>query len=155
MCVPALVGEYWEKKDERAFSLVTIEPNAFVRTFHDRMIGQLSDKRLDTWLVPEDHGRDELWACLIAPPDAELVAYPLRADVGGAKFDDAAAMMAVGPAVTWADVQQRPAPNDPRDGNTAGTTGTTGRADAADPARDGVGGPRGKRRDPGQQTLGV
>ena len=146
MCVPALVGEYWEKKDERAFSLVTIEPNAFVRTFHDRMIGQLSDKRLDTWLVPEDHGRDELWACLAAPPDDELVAYPLQADVGAAKFDDAAAMEAVGPAVTWADVRHLPA----ADGPGGGAVGAAG-----DGGGKAGGNARGKPKDPGQQTLGV
>ncbi len=107
MCVPALVGGYWEKKGERAFSLVTIEPNRFVKTFHDRMIGQLDDEHVDVWLNPLDH-EAELWDCLTAPPDDELVAYPLKADVGSAKFDDAPAMEAVGPAVTWADVQTGP-----------------------------------------------
>ena len=111
MCVPALVGRYWEKKDQDAFALVTIEPNRFVKTFHDRMIGQLSDDRLDVWLRPEEHGRDEVWACLAAPPEEELVAYPLRADVGKAKFDDEAALEPVGDAVSWEDVKGRaPAP---------------------------------------------
>ncbi|MGB0652637.1 MAG: SOS response-associated peptidase family protein [Thermoplasmatota archaeon] len=105
MCVPALVGGYWEKKGEQAFSLVTIEPNAFVRTFHDRMIGQLSDDDVATWLAPQDHDVATLRACLAAPPDEELVAYPLKGDVGKAKFDDASAMEAVGPAVTWAAVK--------------------------------------------------
>ena len=107
MCVPALVGGYWEAKGERAFSLVTIEPNRFVATFHDRMIGQLDDDQVDVWLRPEAHDRDELWACLQAPPEDELVAYPLKGDVGSARFDDASAMEAVGPAVAWGDVKDR------------------------------------------------
>lgn len=101
MCVPALVGGYWEKKGEDAFALVTIEPNKFVAQFHDRMIGQLADDQLDVWLRPEEHDEKELRACLAAPPDDELVAYPLKEDVGGAKFDDAAALEAVGPPVEW------------------------------------------------------
>lgn len=108
MAVPALVGGYWEKKGEDAFSLVTIEPNAFVRTFHDRMIGQLTDANIDVWLHPEDHDRAALWACLQAPPDDELVAYPLDPDVGKAKFDDADAMKPIGEAITWASLQDRP-----------------------------------------------
>ncbi|HLE47124.1 MAG TPA: SOS response-associated peptidase family protein [Candidatus Thermoplasmatota archaeon] len=109
MAVPALVGPYWEDRSRRAFSLVTIEPNEFVRTFHDRMIGQLDDGHVDVWLNPEKHTPKELWSCLAAPPDEELVAYPLGADVGSAKFDDAGAMEAVGPAVTWKDVRSSPA----------------------------------------------
>lgn len=105
MCVPALVGGYWEKKGEDAFALVTIAPNAFVGTFHDRMIAQLSDDQLDGWLRPEDHPVAALRDCLAAPPNDELVAYPLRPDVGKAKFDDADAMAAVGDPVTWSDVQ--------------------------------------------------
>lgn len=107
MCVPALVGGYWEEKDERAFSLVTIEPNAFVKTFHDRMIGQLADDQVAIWLRPQDHDVAELRACLAQPSNDELVAYPLKADVGGAKFSDASAMEAVGPAVHWEDVKDR------------------------------------------------
>ncbi|MGB1585637.1 MAG: SOS response-associated peptidase family protein, partial [Thermoplasmatota archaeon] len=107
MCVPALVGGYWEEKGERAFSLVTIEPNAFVKTFHDRMIGQLADDQVAIWLRPQDHDVAELRACLAQPSNDELVAYPLKADVGGAKFNDASAMEAVGPAVHWEDVKGR------------------------------------------------
>ncbi len=111
MCVPALVGGYWEAKGEDAFSLVTIEPNRFVATFHDRMIGQLDDDHVDVWLRPEESGREALWDCLRAPPEEELVAYPLKGDVGKAKFDDASAMEAVGPAVSWADVKDRAPPS--------------------------------------------
>lgn len=105
MCVPALVGHYWDKKDTDGFALVTIDPNRFVKTFHDRMIGQLADDRLDVWLRPGEHPRAALWDCLKAPPDEELVAYPLRHDVGKAKFDDEAALEAVGEAVTWDDIK--------------------------------------------------
>jgi len=104
MCVPALVGAYWEDRAEQAFSLVTIEPNRFVAFFHDRMIGQLHDEDVDVWLHPQDHAIGRLRACLAAPPEDELVAYPLRDDVGKARFDDADALAAVGPAVTWKDV---------------------------------------------------
>lgn len=107
MCVPALVGGYWEKEGERAFSLVTIEPNRFVSTFHDRMIGQLQDVDVDVWLRPEDHPVPRLRECLAPPPEDELVAHPLRSDVGKARFDDTDALEAVGPAVTWADVKDR------------------------------------------------
>lgn len=105
MCVPALVGGYWEEKGVDAFALVTIEPNRFVRSFHNRMIGQLQDDQLAVWLRPEDHEPGELLSCLAPPPDDELVAYPLQADVGSARFDDEDAMEAVGPPVTWHDVR--------------------------------------------------
>lgn len=107
MCVPALVGGYWEKKGEDAFALVTIQPNRFVKTFHDRMIGQLTDDRLDTWLRPQDHPADALFACLEAPPDDELVAYPLDPEVGKARFDDEDALKPVEDPVNWADVKDR------------------------------------------------
>ena len=101
MAVPALVGGYWERKGEDAFALVTIEPNRFVAQFHDRMIGQLQDEQLDVWLRPEDHSPAELRACLAAPADEELVAIPIKADVGSARHDDADALAAVGPALKW------------------------------------------------------
>jgi putative SOS response-associated peptidase YedK len=101
MAVPALVGDYWEEKGTRAFALVTIEPNRFVARFHDRMIGQLADDHLDVWLRPEAHDPAALRACLRAPPDHELVAYPLDPGVGSARFDDATALEAVGPPVAW------------------------------------------------------
>jgi putative SOS response-associated peptidase YedK len=105
MAVPALVGPYWEDRSQRAAALVTIEPNAFIRTFHDRMIGQLSDAAIDVWLHPEQHDPAALRKCLEAPPDDELVAHPLRADVGKAKYDDADALAAVGPPLTWATLK--------------------------------------------------
>lgn len=107
MAVPALVGAYWENKSARAFSLVTIEPNEFVRSFHDRMIGQLADADIDRWLDPEKSGRKELMALLKAPPNEELVAYPLKKDAGKAKFDDAEALKAVGPPLTWAQKRSK------------------------------------------------
>ncbi len=107
MCVPALVGHYWDESGADAFSLVTIEPNAFVKTFHDRMIGQLDDEMLDVWLRPEDHKPAEVRACLAAPPDDELVAIPIKHDAGKAKFDDAEALAAIGEPITWADVKGR------------------------------------------------
>ncbi len=109
MCVPALVGGYWENKGDDAFALVTIAPNQFVSAFHDRMIGQLQDDQLDIWLHPQDHETEELFACLSPPPEEELIAYPLALDVGKAKFDDAAAMQAVGDPVAWPDVQAQQA----------------------------------------------
>lgn len=105
MAVPALVGGYWEAKDTRAVALITIEPNAFVASFHDRMIGQLADDQIDVWLRPGEHDEATLRACLVAPANEELVAYPLAGDVGSAKFDDAGAMTAVGPPLRWQDVE--------------------------------------------------
>lgn len=113
MAVPALVGAYWEAKDTRAFALVTIEPNEFVATFHDRMIGQLDNGHIDVWLRPKEHTEKELRECLKAPANDELLAYPLRADVGGAKFDDAKALEAVGPPLTWNDIKGKPPPAPP------------------------------------------
>jgi putative SOS response-associated peptidase YedK len=113
MCVPALVGGYWEKKGEDAFALVTIEPNRFVRAFHDRMIGQLGDDQLEVWLRPEEHPREALWACLAAPADEELVAWPLHVDVGKARFDDEAALEAVGEPVTWPQIRSAAGPGSP------------------------------------------
>lgn len=107
MAVPALVGAYWEDRSKRAFALVTIEPNDFVKRFHDRMIGQLSDKAIDVWLKPEGRSPKELRDCLKPPPNDELVAYPLAADVGKAKFDDASKLEATGPPVTWSDLKKR------------------------------------------------
>ncbi|MHB8633105.1 MAG: SOS response-associated peptidase family protein [Thermoplasmatota archaeon] len=101
MAVPALTGRYWEDANERAFALVTIAPNQFVSQFHDRMIAQLGDDQLDVWLHPEGRPEAELRACLRRPPEEELVAYPLREDVGSAKFSDASALDAVGPAIRW------------------------------------------------------
>ena len=108
MAVPALVGDYWEDRDTRAFALVTIEPNAFVKRFHDRMIGQLSDDKIDVWLHPQSHDKKELYACLAPPPDDELIAYPLSPDVGKAKYDDAKALDAVGPPLTWKALKTAP-----------------------------------------------
>lgn len=107
MLAPALVGAYWEDRAHRAFALVTIETNAFVGRFHDRMIGQLSDEAVDVWLRPEGRDRSPLLGCLRPPPDDELVAYPLAADVGGVRYDDAAAMRPVGPAVAWKDLKRK------------------------------------------------
>lgn len=101
MAVPALVGAYWEDRSQRAFALVTIEPNEFVKGFHDRMIGQLSDEAIDVWLRPDAHSRKEIWDCLRAPPNEELVAIPIRSDVGKARFDDDSKMEAVGPPIRW------------------------------------------------------
>lgn len=106
MAVPALVGGYWEDRTQRAVALVTIEPNAFVKKFHDRMIGQLTDTGVDVWLRPEGHDKKELWKCLEAPPNDELVAIPIKEDVGSAKFDDTNAMRATGPPVAWRDVKK-------------------------------------------------
>ncbi len=105
MAVPALVGGYWEKKGERAFALVTIKPNRFFGTFHDRMVGQLDDDAIDVWLHAADHSPKDLKACLNPPTDDSLVAYPLDEGAGGAKFDDAAALEAVGDPLDWSDVK--------------------------------------------------
>ena len=105
MAVPALVGANWDHRDERAVALVTIEPNEFVRSFHDRMIGQLTDAGIDKWLHPEETGKPGLRKLLAAPPNDELVARPVRKDVGNAKYDDPKGLEPVGPALTWADVK--------------------------------------------------
>lgn len=103
MAVPALIGDYWEEKGTQAFALVTVAPNAFVASFHDRMIGQLRDDQLDVWLHPGKSGDNALRECLRAPANEDLIAYPLDADVGSAKFSDAGALEAVGPPLRWAD----------------------------------------------------
>ncbi len=107
MAVPALVGGYWEDKGVDAFTLVTIAPNRFVATFHDRTIGQLDDDHIDVWLRPEDHTRQELWDCLAPPADDALVAIPIKHDAGKARFDDPSALQAIGEPITWTDVQDR------------------------------------------------
>lgn len=101
MAVPALVGAYWEAKDTKAFALVTIAPNAFVGQFHDRMIGQLTDNAIDVWLRPGEHSVADLRACLAPPANEDLVAYPLAADVGSARFDDVTKLAAVGDPIRW------------------------------------------------------
>ena len=107
MAVPALVGAYWEDRAARAFALVTIEPNEFVRAFHDRMIAQLPDPAIDVWLRPEASSKEKLFALLKPPPNDELVAFPLKADAGKARFDDAEALKAVGPALSWNELKGR------------------------------------------------
>jgi putative SOS response-associated peptidase YedK len=107
MAVPALVGPYWEAKDERAFALVTIDPNDFVKTFHDRMIAQLPDAAIDKWLRPEGRSHEDLFKLLTPPPNDELVAYPLHKEAGKAKYDDAKALEAVGPPLTWQQVRPK------------------------------------------------
>jgi putative SOS response-associated peptidase YedK len=114
MAVPALVGPYWEDRSQRAVALVTIEPNEFVKTFHDRMIGQLSDDQVDVWLRPDRHTPKEMWDCLQAPANDELVAIPIKADAGKAKFDDPDALDAIGPPVTWGQRGETPAPSRPQ-----------------------------------------
>lgn len=109
MLIPSLVGAYWDAPDTRAVALVTIEPNDFVAAFHDRMIAQLRDDQLEAWLHPEQHDEAALRACLGTPPNVELVAYPLAESVGSAKFDDAKAMDAVGPPLTWAAIMEKSA----------------------------------------------
>jgi putative SOS response-associated peptidase YedK len=106
MAVPALVGGYWEQRDERAFALVTVEPNAFVRSFHDRMIAQLRDDQVEVWLRPDEHSTEALQSCLGSPSNDELVAYPLDGAVGGARFSDASALEAAGAPITWSNVQK-------------------------------------------------
>ncbi len=113
MCVPALVGRYWEEKGEDAFALVTIEPNAFVSRFHDRMISQLRDADLDVWLHPESHGIPALRQCLKAPANDELIAIPIKTDVGSAKHDDAGALAAVGEPLRWKDIKDAAPPAAP------------------------------------------
>lgn len=104
MAVPALVGPYLEDREKRAFALVTVEPNAFVRRFHNRVIAQLSDGDIDTWLRPRENEQEALLGCLRAGADDELVAYPLSQDVGTARFDDVSKLEAVAEAITWKDV---------------------------------------------------
>ncbi|HEX9709339.1 MAG TPA: SOS response-associated peptidase family protein [Candidatus Thermoplasmatota archaeon] len=107
MAVPALVGHYWEDRTQRAFALVTIEPNDFVKTFHDRMIAQLPDDGIDAWLRPEETGIAGMKKLLGPPPNDELVALPIKEDAGKAKYDDAKALDPIGKAVTWKDVQPK------------------------------------------------
>ncbi|MGQ0535989.1 MAG: SOS response-associated peptidase family protein [Methanobacteriota archaeon] len=108
MAVPALVGPYWENREERAFALVTVEPNEFVSRIHNRVIAQLEDDRIRAWLAPGEHTKEELKACLTPGNNEDFVAYPLKADAGSAKFDDAAALSEVGKPVTWDDVRRKP-----------------------------------------------
>lgn len=151
MAVPALVGGYWEAKDTRAFALVTIAPNAFVGQYHDRMIGQLADDEIDVWLHPEAHDAARLRKCLAAPPNDELVAYPLAADVGSAKFDDVSKLEAVGEPIRWTGKAKPRTAVTPRDppseapGGQDGAKGAKGKA-AAPSSKAARSGPR-------QQTL--
>ncbi len=105
MCVPALVGGYWEETGKDAFALVTIAPNEFVGRFHDRMIAQLQDDQLDVWLHPDAHTGAQLMDCLAAPSNDELVAIPIKHDAGKAKFDDPEALAPIGEPIAWADLQ--------------------------------------------------
>jgi putative SOS response-associated peptidase YedK len=107
MAVPALVGPYWENRSERAFALVTIEPNEFVGAFHDRMIGQLTDDGIDAWLRPQTQTPKQLYDLLRPPPNDELVAIPIKEDAGKAKFDDPSGLDAIGPPVRWADLKKK------------------------------------------------
>jgi putative SOS response-associated peptidase YedK len=104
MAVPALVGTYWEDRSDRAFALVTVDANRFFATFHDRMVAQLDDEAIGVWLRPEEHAEEQLRECLVPGPDDGLVAHPLAAGVGAAKFNDANMLAAVGDPVSWQDL---------------------------------------------------
>lgn len=105
MAVPALVGHYWEDKTKRAFALITVEPNEFIGKIHNRVIAQLDDGMFDTWLSPEKNDAKTLRGCLSPGRNDDFVAYPLKADVGSARFDDPKALEAVGKGLEWKDVE--------------------------------------------------
>jgi putative SOS response-associated peptidase YedK len=107
MAVPALVGPYLEDRAQRGFALVTVPPNDFVSFFHDRVVAQLADDQIDVWLHPERHDKGALFACLSPGANEDLIAYPIRQDVGAADEDDADAVATLGEPIAWADVQAR------------------------------------------------
>ena len=109
MAVPALVGGYWEDRKERAFALVTVEPNGFFAKFHDRMVGQLADDQIDVWLHPEAHDTKALFMAMKSGLDDELLAYPISPKVGSADENDASALEAIGPPVANADLAPKKA----------------------------------------------
>jgi putative SOS response-associated peptidase YedK len=59
--------------DGRAFTLVTTEPNDFVRRFHDRMPVVLDDGQLDAWLGDEPLGEEQLRALCRGLPSEALM----------------------------------------------------------------------------------
>ena len=106
MAVPALTGAYWEDRKERAFALVTITPNEFFGSFHDRMTASLRDEDVDRWLHAEG-GADKLLKMVQRPPpNDELVAYPLDKKATPVKMEAGDLLHAVGPAIRWTDVQR-------------------------------------------------
>lgn len=105
MMVPALSGRYHEDRDQRAFALVTREPNRFFGHFHDRMVAQCPPEGVDRWLSPEGATEKELRACLAAPGDDELVAVPADPGLTKRKAGDWSALHTVGEPLKWADLR--------------------------------------------------
>ncbi len=107
MMAPALVGTYFEDRDQQAFAICTRRPNRFVATFHDRMVGQCPDDQADTWLHPDGVDHETLLACVAAPDDDELVAVPADPKVAKRKAGDWSAIQTVGDPVGWDDLRDR------------------------------------------------
>lgn len=88
LLAPALVGPYIDDSRETGFAICTRPPNRFFAHFHDRMIGVCPADLMDAWLDPSAHTREELRACVAAPGDDELVAYPAPLDLQKRKAGD-------------------------------------------------------------------
>lgn len=105
MMAPALVGRYFEDREQRAFAICTRKPNRFFAKFHDRMVGQCPPDRAGAWLRPEGTAADDLLACVAAPGDDELVAVPADPGISKRKAGDWSPVKAVGEPLGWGDLR--------------------------------------------------
>jgi putative SOS response-associated peptidase YedK len=89
---PALVAPSGDHPGEKSFAICTRSPNAFFARFHDRMIGVLTPRLMETWLSPGGRERTELLSCIRAPAEDELVARRVLTDLKARRAGDWSAL---------------------------------------------------------------
>jgi len=89
----ALAGLWEEWQDTEGlpietFTILTTEPNDFMRPFHDRMPLIIGRNDYGLWLDPEVQGVDRLQPLLRACASGDLTAYPVNTYVNSPNNDD-------------------------------------------------------------------
>lgn len=110
MWTPALLGPNLDNKEELGFAICTRPPNAFFSHFHDRMVGHLTPELAKVWLSPAAHSKEELLACVRAPPEDELAGFKVKGDIAKRKSGDWSAVETQGNPLTIDDIK---APKEP------------------------------------------
>lgn len=108
LMAPALIGPNLDNKEELGFAICTRTPNQFFSHFHDRMVGVLTPKMVETWLSPEGRPTEELLACVRAPGEEELAAFKVKGDIAKRKSGDWSPVLTEGKPRTFADVENKP-----------------------------------------------
>jgi putative SOS response-associated peptidase YedK len=83
--------ERWEPKDGEpveSCTIITTEPNEFMKSIHNRMPVILSTKNYDVWLDPAVQQADSLQAMLKPCPVEEMEAYAVSIIVNNPRIDN-------------------------------------------------------------------